>query len=233
MFCVIKKLTIAKFLCIVLGLGLVFGIYFSNKALVSAKPSQTFCVVLDAGHGGIDGGSQGKVTGVFERDINLSISKKVESLLKTLNIEVVQTRTTEDGLYGAFASGFKMRDMKARKAIIEEANPDLVVSIHLNSFTSSTSKGAQVYYKPNSEISKELAEKMQNLFAKNLENSRTECFEGDFYILTCTKKPGILVECGFLSNPEEEQLLITDDYQQKVAYQIFCGIVSYFDLVDF
>ena len=170
---------------------------------------------------------------LFERDINLSISKKVESLLKTLNIEVVQTRTTEDGLYGVFASGFKMRDMKARKAIIEEANPDLVVSIHLNSFTSSTSKGAQVYYKPNSEISKELAEKMQNLFAKNLENSRTECFEGDFYILTCTKKPGILVECGFLSNPEEEQLLITDDYQQKVAYQIFCGIVSYFDLVDF
>ena len=233
MFLVIKKSAIAKCLIVVLCLSVLFGIYFSNRTQVSAKPSQNFCVVLDAGHGGIDGGSQGKTTGVYERDINLAISKKIESFLKTMDIDVVQTRTTEEGLYGVFASGFKKRDMKARKDIIEKTNPDLVVSIHLNSFTSPTSKGVQVYYKPNSEISQKLAANMQQLFAKSLDGARKECFEGDFYILNCTNTPGVLVECGFLSNPEEEQLLITDEYQQKVAYQIFCGIVSFFDLVEF
>jgi len=207
-------------------------LYWTTQASATTIPAQAFCVVLDAGHGGIDGGVQGE-TGVYERDINLAVTNKVEVLLQTLGITVVQTRRTEDGLYGVFASGFKMRDMKARKAIIEEANANLVVSVHMNYFSDSSAHGAQVYYKPDNTISKQLAEDMQALFVDNLVNARKSATEGDFYILTCTNTAGVLVEGGYLSNSEEGKLLITDEYQDLLAYQIFCGIIHYFDLVNY
>ncbi len=229
MFIVCTKKMIAS-ICYFCMLILVSGVlYWSTQVPVSACPAEQFCVVLDAGHGGIDGGSQGK-TGVFERDINLQITNKLEKLLKSLNIIVVQTRTTKEGLYGVFASGFKMKDMQARKKIIEKANPDLVVSIHMNYFSDSSVCGAQVFFKPNDKTSKDLALNMQNLFQKNLKNAKKSPKEGDFYILTCSKSPGILIECGYLSNAEEEALLLSADYQDKVAYQIFCGIACYFNL---
>ena len=203
---------------------------FSTKQIVTATPMEKFCVVLDAGHGGIDSGCIGKTTKVFESDINLSICQKIGQLLDTLGINVVYTRTNQDGLYGTFASGFKLRDMHAREDIIKKANPNLVVSIHLNSFTSSSAKGAQVFYALDSEVSKELGQGLQDMFVKQIEGSRKESKPGDFYILNCSNAPGILVECGFLSNPEEEQKLITAQYQEELAYTITCGIVSFFGL---
>lgn len=202
---------------------------YSVTNLVSAVPKSNFCVVLDAGHGGVDGGSQGK-SGVYERDINLSVVKKIKSLLNTLNINVMETRKTEEGLYGVFARGFKTKDMKERQKIIQNSNADLVVSIHMNYFKDDSAKGSQVFYKPSSQISQKLAENLQELFIKNLPNARKSALKGDFFILTCSSKPGILVEGGYLSNPDEEKLLITDEYQNLLAYQIFCGIVSFFDI---
>ena len=202
---------------------------FSVTQFVSATPKSSFCVVLDAGHGGIDGGSQGK-SGVYERDINLSVAQKVKKLLQTLQVGVVETRTTEEGLYGVFASGFKQKDMKERQKIINNSNADLVVSIHMNYFDDESARGAQVFYKPNSEISKGLAENMQKLFVNNLVNARKAPLKGDYFILTCSDKPGVLIEGGYLSNPEEEMLLVSEDYQNKLAYQIFCGIISFFDI---
>ncbi len=228
MFLVLKKKSIFMALFYVL-LVVVSSCLLSTTQVKASADSHNFTVVLDAGHGGIDGGSCGK-SGVFERDINLSVTNKIEKFLKTLNINVVQTRRTQDGLYGVFASGFKMRDMKARKQIIEDTNPDLVVSVHMNFFTNSSARGAQVFYKPNSEVSRILANDMQQLFAKHLPNARKTSSEGDFYMLTCTDTPGVLVEGGYLSNPEEESLLITETYQEKLAYQITCGIVRFFDL---
>jgi len=229
MFIILGRKTIVS-ICYFCVLIIVVGcLYWTTQVSATNIPAQTFCVVLDAGHGGIDGGVQGK-TGVYERDINLVITNKVENLLKTLNINVIQTRQTEDGLYGVFASGFKMRDMKARKAIIEQANANLVVSVHMNYFSDRSVRGAQVYYKPDNEVSEQLAEDMQELFVNNLQNARKSCTEGDFYILTCTDTAGILVEGGYLSNAEEEALLLSEEYQDLLAYQIFCGIVHYFDL---
>ena len=202
---------------------------YSVTSFVSAVPQSDFCVVLDAGHGGIDGGSRGD-SGIFERDINLCVTKKIKNLLNTLNIKTVETRTTEEGLYGIFARGFKQKDMKERQKIINNSNADLVVSIHMNYFQDKTAKGAQVFYKPHSKISQELATNIQNLFVKKFPEARKSPAVGDFYILTCSSKPGILVEGGYLSNHEEERLLITDEYQNKLAYQIFCGIVSFFDI---
>ena len=218
--------------CYLLIFTVLFGAnaFFSfNNQIVTASPIDKFCVVLDAGHGGIDGGCQGS-TGVYERDINLNICNYVADLLNQININVVKTRETQDGLYGVFASGFKMRDLTERKRIIEQSNADLVVSIHLNSFPNPKARGAQVYYALNSDISVKLATLMQDLFVKNLSNARKSCLPGDFYILNCTDKPGVLIECGFLSNVEEEALLVTQDYQQKIAYQIYCAIFSYFGL---
>ena len=229
MFIILKRKSIALFFLFcatILFSGLLYPL---SQSTITSSPASALCVVLDAGHGGIDGGSQGS-TGVYERDINLAITNKIQTLLNNMGISVVQTRRTQDGLYGVFASGFKMRDMKERKRIIEESGADLVVSIHMNYFSDSSAKGAQIFYKPNDEVSETLATNMQNFFTKNLENARKECKEGDFYILTCTQTPGILIECGYLSNPEEEKLLISDEYQDKLAYQIFCGIVAYYGL---
>ena len=100
----------------------------------------------------------------------------------------------------------------------------------MNYFADETAKGAQVFFKPHSQISKKLAENMQNLFVKNLVDARKTPLSGDYYILTCTSKPGVLIEGGYLSNPEEEGLLITKEYQNRLAYQIFCGIISFFDI---
>lgn len=202
----------------------------NNLSVASlANESCKLCVVLDAGHGGIDGGCQGKITKVYERDITLKICQELEIFLKSAGVKVVQTRTNADGLYGAFTSGFKLRDLNKRKQIIENIKPNLVVSVHLNSFSDSSVFGAQAYYKPGDNASHEFADKMQQLFAKNLNSKNTLSKEGDFFILNCTQCPSVLIECGFLSNEKEEALLITQQYQQKVAYQIFCGIMAFFD----
>lgn len=203
---------------------------FCNAVVSNSSPKPNFCVVLDAGHGGIDCGCSGTVTKANERDINLKITQKLGSFLENLGLKVVYTRTNTDGLYGTFASGFKKRDMQARCEIIKATNPDLVVSIHLNSYTSPLASGAQVFYKIGSNVSQELGQLLQDIFVEKVEGSRKSSMPGDFFMLNCTSTPGILVECGFLSNPTEEQKLITDEYQEHLAYTIACGIVAFFGL---
>ena len=147
MFIILKRKSIALFFLFCATILLSGLLYPLSQSTTTSSPASALCVVLDAGHGGIDGGSQGS-TGVYERDINLAITNKIETLLNNMGISVVQTRRTQDGLYGVFASGFKMRDMKERKRIIEESGADLVVSIHMNYFSDSSAKGAQIFYKP-------------------------------------------------------------------------------------
>ena len=231
MFITITKKQLIKFIVAPICIAVIgISFFFCYSAYVSSSPRPTYTVVLDAGHGGMDGGSSGVTTNVQERDLNLIIAKKVESYLRAMGVGVVQTRSNENGLYGVFASGFKMADMKERAKIINKANPDLVVSIHMNFFTLSSSRGAQVFFPPKSEVSKAIAIEMQRLFVSNLPNARTSPLVGDYYILQCSSAPSVLVECGFLSNPEEERLLQTSEYQEKLSYQIFCGIMHFFDI---
>jgi len=204
--------------------------FFTLQTTSASSPQALYTVVLDAGHGGIDGGCSGTTSGMLERDLNLSITKKIESYLRVMGVSVVQTRTTEAGLYSSFVSGFKMVDMREREKIINKAEPDLVVSIHMNSFPQSSSRGVQTFFPPNSEQSKHLATDMQNRFVANIPYARSIPLVGDYYILQCNPAPAMLIECGFLSNPEEERLLQTNDYQEKLSYQIFCGIMHYFDI---
>ena len=185
-------------------------------------------IVLDAGHGGVDGGVSGVNSKVKESELNLKIVKKLENFLIGAGFQVVLTRSSGAGLYGTATSSLKKKDMQKRKEIIEATNPALVVSVHLNQYCLSSRRGAQVFYREDSEFSKILANSIQSSF-NQMATATRECsaLTGDYYILNCTDYPSVIAECGFLSNPEEEALLITDEYQTDIAYAIFKGIVDY------
>jgi len=180
-------------------------------------------IVIDAGHGGVDGGVVGRVTGVREADINLAIARLTQRNLEQKGYRVVMTRTTSDGLYGLATRNRKLRDMESRRNIINRANPNLVISIHQNSFPAPSVRGPQVFWAFGKNCCEDKAVLMQNALNTTL-NSDRMAKRGDFFILSSTPHSALLVESGFLSNPEEEQLLITPEYQERVAYAIATGV---------
>ena len=218
-----KKNIILAFLVIFFAISLAF----LPKIISSSSPKTRYTVVIDAGHGGIDGGSVGK-SGICEAVINLSYAKCLKEYLVDFGFNVVMTRSTDDGLYSPFAKNKKKDDMKKRKEIIENSGTDFVVSIHMNSYDSS-SQGAEIFYGENDEPSRNLALNIQKYFSKYLKNARQEIKVGDYYILNAIKAPSVLVECGYLSNPQEEALLLTEDYKKEVCYSILLGILGYLD----
>jgi len=195
---------------------------------MGADDSGRLCVVVDAGHGGDDPGKIG-INGAPEKDINLQIAQKLKKYLEAEDVEVVLTRETEDGLYDAHASNKKVQDMKRRIEIIEKTDPVLTVSIHQNSYPEEYVKGAQVFYYGQSQEGKELAEVIQKSLVAELdkENHRTAKANESYYLLKKTKTPTVIVECGFLSNRQEADLLSDAEYQQKVAVAISKGIENY------
>ena len=223
MFVSIKKktlITVALIIVTVVSLCLLL-IPFSARA-AAADVNKT--VVIDAGHGGVDGGVQGINTGTKESDLNLAIARALKKELENNGYNVVMTRSGSDGLYGLSSKNRKQKDMAARKEIIAKANADLVISIHQNFYPRSQIRGAQVFYAPGSETGKAMAEKMQTVINANLEACTRTAHEGDYFILQCSATPSLLIECGFLSNPEDEKLLLDTAYREKIAYTIFTGI---------
>lgn len=190
--------------------------------------NQKYCVVIDAGHGGADPGKVG-INGALEKDINLQIAEKLKTFLGASDVKVVMTRTDDGGLYDENASNKKVQDMKRRIAIIEEAQPELVVSIHQNSYHEEYVNGAQVFYYNGSESSKRLAELLQKRFVINVdpENKREAKGNDSYYLLKKTSRPIVIVECGFLSNAAEAEKLATPIYQEKAAWAIHMGIMQY------
>lgn len=215
-------LSVIVFLCVTISVGIVTG---STKKV----PKTTYTLVIDAGHGGRDDGCSG-ASGSKESEINLKIAKALEKYLKTLGLNVVMTRQDGNGLYDANADNFKLSDMSKRLEIIENANADMVISIHQNSYADKSLKGAQVFYQDEDESSQGFAESIQSQLINQLDDARTEIIDGDYYLLKECRRPAVIVECGYLTNVEEEIKLNTDGYQSKVAYAIMCGVVKYFDL---
>ena len=185
-------------------------------------------VVLDAGHGGIDPGKVG-VNGANEKDINLSIVEKLKGYLEEVGFTVTLTRTSDDGLYSNSDSNKKSADMKARIKVMEEAKPDFSVSIHQNSFTQESSFGAQVFYFESSAEGKRMAEQLQTTLKQVLadDNRREAKSNTSYYLLKKSPCPMVIVECGFLSNKREAELLITEEYQDKLAWAVCLGVVEY------
>ena len=190
-------------------------------------PKSKHVIVIDAGHGGVDGGAVGKKTGVKESDLNLIYALELGKICESFDFQVVQSRKDKNGLYSSDAKSKKKSEMENRKKIIQNSNPDVVVSIHMNSFSSQEVSGAQVYYAKGNEAGKSLAENIQNVFYGDLDNANETAKVGDYYVLNCTSCPSVLIECGFLSNMDEEVLLQNEDYIHRVCYDIVCGILLY------
>lgn len=182
-------------------------------------------IVLDAGHGGWDPGKTG-ANGANEKELNLAVVEKLAEYLELGGAEVILTREGDAAL-----GGKKQADMAERKRIVNESNADILVSIHQNAFPSAKAKGAQVFYHNSSENGKILAECLQESLRSRVDgsNQRQAKENKEYYILRTTEIPAVIVECGFLSNAEEEKRLNDSAYQEKLAWAIYCGILDYFE----
>lgn len=200
------------------------SVYVTGRKVAEQKG----CVVVDVGHGGFDSGKIG-INGELEKNINLQIALKLKKALEEDGIQVVMTREDDQGLYDEDASNKKVQDLQRRCDLINDEKPTLTVSIHQNSYTSPEIKGAQVFYYATSVESKKFAEIMQASLVKNVDpdNHRKAKSNDTYYILKKTSSPIIIVECGFLSNPDEAKKLSDEAYQQKVSEAIRIGIREY------
>lgn len=225
------------------GIGIGLGVAVAAGCLVmdagewSATSDQVenakYTIVVDSGHGGID---PGKVSadGAYEKDINLAIALKLRDELQKRDCQVVMTRESDEGLYDPSASNKKMSDMKKRIEIMNDSNPDLIVSIHQNSFSDTISKGAQVFYQSSSENGKALAETLQNIWKSQLDpgNNRQCKANKDYYLLQHSEATMVIIECGFMSNPGEAAQLQTEEYQSKIATVLADGVIEYLERQD-
>lgn len=185
-------------------------------------------IVLDSGHGGMDPGKVA-VNGSLEKDLNLAIALKVKKYLEASDVEVILTRDSDADLSETGAKSRKMSDMKARCKRINDIAPDLTVSIHQNSYHEPDVKGGQVFYYKNSEAGKRLAQILQKRFDYLLgeHNTRQAKANDSYYMLLHVKCPIVIVECGFLSNPQDAAALLDEDYQDRLAWTIHMGIMQY------
>lgn len=218
-----------KKLGIVVLMAALAGIIFLSQTAgerlyeqVSGKADAGNLVVIDSGHGGKDPGKVG-VNGVNEADVNLKIAQKLKKILEAKGVTVIMTREDEGSLAGS-----KSEDMQKRVSIINEKKPALAVSVHQNSYSSEEVHGAQVFYYTNSAEGEKAARIMQEaLLDVDGDNKRKEKANDTYYMLKRTDVPVIIVECGFLSNRAEADLLVTEEYQDRLAEAIAKGILEY------
>lgn len=232
-FC-IKKQTVYN--CIFFLVLLCTVIFRGSSGILTEKTSAVAIsgktIVVDPGHGTPDGGAVAD-DGTLEKDINLTVSKKLGSLLQQSGANVVYTRENDNAVTDNLNDKIrkiKLDDLKNRKKIAQKSNADIFISIHMNKFSDKSYSGAQVFYQGKSEKSKILAEIIQKNMRKIADNkNRREAKDSktSIFVLNDMKMPAVLVECGFLSNDEEKEKLLNDSYTDKIAYSIYCGIFEY------
>jgi N-acetylmuramoyl-L-alanine amidase len=185
-------------------------------------------IVLDPGHGGMDGGAVSK-SGLVEKDLSLAIAKYLRDFLQEAGALVIMTREDDRDLADEGAEIRKRQDLERRVELINSNSTDLMISIHLNSIPSPKWRGAQTFYNPNRKENAIVAHLIQQELITNLENTdRKAKMNQDIFLLKSINTIGALVEVGFLSNPEEANLLSDQEYQKKVADSIYRGILRYF-----
>lgn len=210
-----KRVELAMAICVILA-AFVLARQGAVFVISDAASSKKICIVVDAGHGGLDPGKVG-VNDALEKDINLDLALKLRELLEKKDIEVILTRDSDTGLYSESSNNKKVEDMQNRCQIITDANPVFTVSLHQNSYTTADVKGAQVFYYGQSAEGKKLADIIQSSLIERVDpdNNRAAKANESYYLLKKTPTPTVIVECGFLSNPEEAELLLTTEYQDK------------------
>lgn len=191
-----------------------------------------YTVILDAGHGGVDGGAV-SADGLAEREITLEIVKKAKEYLELSGIHVVMTREDNGSIHDSSAVTLreqKNSDLKNRVKIAGQHPEAMLVSVHLNSFPDTAQHGAQVFYKGNDTASQQVGELAQATLREvlNPENEReAKAIPETIYLMRNIDNTAVLMECGFLSNPEEAALLATETYQQDVAFAIYLTVMRY------
>jgi N-acetylmuramoyl-L-alanine amidase len=236
MIVIMKK---SNVILISLIFALLLAIYSLNMnantqvSVVTGEKQETRTVIVDAGHGGEDPGKVSNYSDLKEKDLNLKIAFKVKELLEQDNYYVIMTREEDKLTYGEGTTNIynkRLQDLTRRKEIMDNSGADIVVSIHMNSFNETQYYGAQTFYPANSPESLKLAMCIQDSLRDNVDknNKRRPQEKGPIVILTNLKTPTTIVECGFLSNPDEERKLGSDDYQALLAEAIKKGIDNYF-----
>lgn len=193
------------------------------------KPADPVTVVIDSGHGGNDPGKVG-IHDILEKDINLSIANYLKSYLENSDVHVVMTRTSDQSL----SNSSKTSDLSNRKEVIFKNNPIAAISIHQNSYPAPSVHGAQVFYALHSEKGKTLADLLQKeLLEMDSSNHRTSKSNSSYFLFKDNPYATVIVECGFLSNPEESAKLTDPAYQKKIAWHLHLGIMTYINQYRF
>lgn len=229
----LKSLATGALACITAA-ALVFGFdFFYLKTNAQAQTTKQLpLIIIDAGHGGEDGGASSS-SGIIEKNINLSISLKLERLLKSLGFSTLMIRTDDRLIYDSSCKTIrekKVSDIHNRMKILQEHPQSIFLSIHQNHFSESKYSGAQVFYSKGCPQSEQIAECIQSSVRQSLQpnNDRKIKPSGtEIYLLHNAKTPAVMVECGFLSNGGEAQLLNDGEYQTKMAVAISSGLLAY------
>lgn len=194
-------------------------------------------IIVDPGHGGVDGGAIG-ADGTYEKHLNLIIAQKLNDILNLSGIKTIMIRNDDVSIHNNSAKTIrekKVSDLHNRLKIIEETQNAIFISIHQNSFENSKYYGSEVFYSPNNAESKKLAGIIQNNIIQLLQPSNTRVIkkaDSSIFILYKAKKTAVMIECGFISNIEEVNRLKAPEYQQKMAFAIFCGILNYVNSLE-
>lgn len=224
-----------KLICFLLFIVLIAvsaTVEYNNKieTVNTVAISQKSVIILDAGHGGFDGGA---VSGdILEKDINLQFALSLEPMLKAFGFDVIMTRTTDSGTEDEGLNTIrqkKVSDIKNRLSLVENTNIECFVSMHQNMFSQPEYYGTQVFYGAANEKSLSLAESIQKSVKTLLQNDNNRAVKPcgkNIYLMYHTTKPAVLIECGFMSNSEELKLLLNNDYKNKLNFCILNGILN-------
>ena len=232
-------LTMAVVLLVFIGGMLAVSAWRSNAADVSADMADGaltgLTVLVDPGHGGYDGGARCRDSRVWEKELNLAVALQVKEALTQRGAAVVMTRTTDTDLCTENRPANltkKRQDMQKRIAVAQENQADMVLSIHMNEYRVRSESGPQVFYREGSDSGRLLAGCVQAAMIDQLQPKKQRvAMAGDYFILQLDV-PSVLVECGFISNPAEEKLLLTKDYQHRLAQSIATGVEEFAKLAQ-
>lgn len=196
-------------------------------------PLSGWTILIDPGHGGYDGGARARDSGIWEKVINLDVALQVEKSLTALGASIIMTRREDADLCTEdrpAALTKKRQDMLARVEMAVSAKVDMVLSIHMNEYRARGESGPQVFYREGSDAGRLLAGCMQEALIEKLQpKKKRSAMAGDYFILQLDV-PSVLVECGFISNPDEERLLLSDDYQARLGEAVAAGVMTYVEL---
>lgn len=213
--------------CFLLFLIAVFPFCHKLSKQVVALHRNKTTIVIDVGHGGSDPGKVG-IQGIKEKDVNLAIARYLKDYLIAEDYTVYMTRETDQGLYDESVSNKKKSDLSNRIQFVQEKNASCMISIHQNSYPDTIQHGAQTFYYEGREKDKNFAQYVQDsLLTFDPSNTRQIKSSTSYYILKNAQVPSILIECGFLSNPEETANLTDPNYQKQIAYAIAIGTCRY------